>query len=219
MYDFTIHVHAEKEMDIIIRGEIIEIKETPKTISEELPKSDGVELLLLTVGTHHMFQDEQYTFTTKTYDQKQNPFNYWNNKGGEISDAKLTVDIIDVYGNTWYQISAKTNEWGWYDGKLLPNIFEPGEYSVVFTVEYQNSTAQVIKPLFVNEIERDANYRHFIPSEDLGEVSWNDGRGNNNGLMYDDVKLNKNNPLEKQILKVYSIYQKKTHSAILGSRY
>ena len=32
----------------------------------------------------------------------------------------------------------------------------------------------------------------------------------NKGLMYEDVKLKKNNPMEKQILKVYSIYQKKT---------
>ncbi len=32
----------------------------------------------------------------------------------------------------------------------------------------------------------------------------------NKGLMFEDVKVKKNNPLEKQILKVYSIYQKKT---------
>ena len=32
----------------------------------------------------------------------------------------------------------------------------------------------------------------------------------NKGLMYEDVKVKKNNPMEKQILKVYSIYQKKT---------
>ncbi len=32
----------------------------------------------------------------------------------------------------------------------------------------------------------------------------------NKGLMYDEVKVKKNNPLETQILKVYAIYQKKT---------
>ena len=32
----------------------------------------------------------------------------------------------------------------------------------------------------------------------------------NKGLMHEDVKVKKNNPLETQILKVYSIYQKKT---------
>ena len=32
----------------------------------------------------------------------------------------------------------------------------------------------------------------------------------NKGLMYEDVKIKKGNSLEKQILKVYSIYQKKT---------
>ena len=38
----------------------------------------------------------------------------------------------------------------------------------------------------------------------------------NKGLMHEDVKLKKNNPMEKQILKVYSIYQKNSRFKCYG---
>lgn len=187
LYSITVHIHSDQHTQIETEGEIIGImlKETPKDIILEEP----INLLFLIKDTHHRLQDQEYSFTTKIYDKKQNPTSEWNVKGGEISDAEIIVRVVDLQGNTLREIKGTTNELGWFEGKFPIDIptFPRGEYSVLYTAKFQNNIVENIKPLYVFEVKTDANYRHFTPTADIVGGFWNDNTGNQNGLMYDDL--------------------------------
>ncbi|MBS3922262.1 MAG: hypothetical protein KGZ37_03840 [Nitrosarchaeum sp.] len=187
MYKITVHIHSDQTIELQTDGEIIGI--IPKEINEELESPEPIELLFLIKDSHHRYQDQEYIFTTKLYDKKQNPLSRWDSKGGEISDVEIVVKIIDLNGNVLREIKGITNEYGWFDGKsvLGKSIFPRGEYMVSYTAKYQSNVEEYTKPLYVFEIDKNADYRHFIPTVDIVKGFWNDNTGNQNGLIYDDL--------------------------------
>jgi len=187
MYKITIHIHSDQTIELQTEGEIIGI--IPKEIKEELESAEPIELLFLIKDSHHRYQDQEYIFTTKLYDKKQNPLGNWNAKGGEISDGKIVVQIMDLNGNVLREIKGITNEYGWFDGKssLGKNMFPRGEYLVLYTAKYQSNMKEYAKPLYIFEIDKNADYRHFTPTADIVKGFWNDNKGNQNSMMYDDI--------------------------------
>lgn len=186
LYDITIHIHSDQTTEFQTEGEIKGIiqKETIKEIKTE----ESIDLLLLIKDTHHRFQDQEYVFTTKIYDKKQNPTGEWNAKGGEINGAEITVKAMDLQGNILQEINGTTNEFGWFEGKFpIGMTFPRGEYILSYMVKFQNNIAVDNRPLYVFEVKTDANYRHFTPTSDIVSGHWNDNRGNQNNLMYDDL--------------------------------
>ena len=186
LYDITVHVHSENPIEFQTTAEIIGI--IPKEITKEIHTEEPIELLFLIKDTHHRFQDQDYTFTTKLYDKKQNPTSEWGTKGGSISGVEIIVQAVDLEGNILREIKGNTNEFGWFEGKFPTGVtFPRGEYLVVYTAKYQNNIAEVQKPLYVFETKTDANYRHFTPTSDIDRGKWKDDFGNGNDLMYDDL--------------------------------
>jgi hypothetical protein len=187
LYDITVHIHSDQTTEFQTEGEIIGI--IPKKITKEIEIAEPIDLLFLIKDTHHRFQDQEYVFTTKIYDKKQNPLGEWNAKGGEISGAEITVEVVDLQGNILREIKGTTNELGWFEGKFPIGVvtFPRGEYLVLYTVKFQNNIAGDNKPLYVFEVKTDANYRHFTPTSDIVKGFWLDNKGNQNELMYDDL--------------------------------
>jgi len=187
LYEITVHIHSDQMMEFQTEGEIIGI--IPKQITEEIESKEPIELLFLTKESHHRYQDQEYIFTTKLYDKKLNPTSEWNTKGGEIKDAKVIVRIADLQGNTLREINGTTNEYGWFEGTfpLGKTVFPRGEYLVQYSAEYQNNIVREQKPLYIFEIDRNADYRHFTPTSDIDRGHWSDQEGNNDHLMYNEL--------------------------------
>jgi len=187
MYKITVHIHSDQTTELQTEGEIIGI--IPKEIKEEVEFVGPIELLFLIKDSHHRYQDQEYIFTTKLYDKKQNPLGNWNTKGGAISEGEVVVQITDKDGNTLREIKGITNEHGWFDGKfaLGKSVFPRGEYIVIYTAKYQNNIIEDTKPLYIFEIDRNADYRHFIPTSDIDRGQWSDQEGNNDHLMYNEL--------------------------------
>ena len=187
-YEITVKIHSDPEIEFQTEGEIMGI------VPKEIPTETGfggylpIDLLFLIKDSGHRFQDQEYVFTTKLYDKKQNPLGQWDAKGGEISGAEIIIQAVDLQGNILREIKGITNEFGWFDGKFpIGSTFQRGEYVVLYTAKFQDNAIGSAKPLYVFEAETDANFRHFTPTSDIGEVTWSDGKGNDNGLMYDDL--------------------------------
>jgi len=187
LYDITVHIHSEPHVEFQTTAEIIGI--TPKEISEDVQIEDPIELLFLIKDTHHRFQDQDYAFTTKLYDKKQNPTGEWDTKGGAIDNAEIIVKAMDLEGNILREIKGNTNEFGWFKGKFPTGVvdFPRGEYLVLYTAKYQNNIAGEQKPLYVFETKTDANYRHFTPTYDIDRGQWSDQEGNNDHLMFNEL--------------------------------
>ena len=187
LYDITVHVHSDPHIEFQTTAEIIGI--IPKEIPKEIQTEEPIDLLFLIKDTHHRFQDQDYAFTTKLYDKKQNPTSEWDVKGGAINDAEIIVQAVDLEGNILREIKGTTNEFGWFEGKFHTGriTFPRGEYLVLYTAKYLNNTAVDQRPLFVFEVKTDADYRHFIPTSDISRGQWNDNTGNQNQLMFDDL--------------------------------
>ena len=187
LYEITVHIHSDQTIEFQTKAEIIGI--TPKEITEKIESKEQTELLFLIKDSHHRYQDQEYIFTTKLYDKKLNPTNEWNTKGGEISGAEVTVQVVDLQGNTLREIKGTTNEHGWFEGKfpIGKTIFPRGEYLVLYSAEYQNNIIKVQKPLYVFEIDRNADYRHFTPTSDIDRGQWSDQEGNKDHLMYNEL--------------------------------
>ena len=186
LYDITVHIHSDQTTEFQTEGEIIGI--IPKKTIKETETEEQIDLLLLIKDTHHRFQDQEYVFTTKIYDKKQNPLGVWNEKGGEVSGAEITVEAVDLQGNILREIKGTTNEFGWFEGKCpIGGIFPRGEYLVLYMAKFQNDIAGENKPLYVFETKTDANYRHFTPTLDIDGGKWKDDFGNGNDVMYDDL--------------------------------
>lgn len=187
LYDITVHIHSEPHIEFLTTAEIIGI--IPKEITDEIQTEDPIELLFLIKDTHHRFQNQDYAFTTKLYDEKQNSKGEWDAKGGAISNAEITVQIVDLDGNILREIKGNTNEFGWFEGKFPTGVvmFPRGEYLVLYTAKYQNNIVGEQKPLYVFESKTDANYRHFTPTYDLDRGQWSDQEGNNDHLMYNEL--------------------------------
>ncbi|AFS80251.1 hypothetical protein NKOR_01725 [Candidatus Nitrosopumilus koreensis AR1] len=190
LYEVTVHAHSDQRYHLKNIGEVARIilKDTPEKIPIESKSEPKLpELLFLVKGSYRIFEDQQYVFATKLYDKKQNPTNEWNVNGGQISGANVSIKVFDRHGLPAYETNGETNKFGWFEGKLPKEIAPAGQYNVMYSVQYQNSTASEIKPLYILETKQDANFRHFTPTADIGGAGWNDGGGNNNSVMYDDV--------------------------------
>ena len=186
MYDITVHIHSDQTIEFHSKGKIRGITSDEDT--EQAVSNKTIDLLFMIKDSHHRYQDQEYIFTTKLYDKKLNPTEEWNVKGGEISGAKISVQAFDIQGNTIREINGTTNEYGWFEGKFpLGDSFPRGEYSVVYTVEYQDNISREQKPLYVFEIDRNADYRHFIPTSDIDRGQWSDRDGNNDHLLYNEL--------------------------------
>ncbi|HET9008627.1 MAG TPA: hypothetical protein VFN17_00700 [Nitrosarchaeum sp.] len=186
LYDITVHIHSDQTIEFQTEGKIVGL--VPKESIKEMETETPIDLLFLIKDTHHRFQDQEYVFTTKIYDRKQNSLGEWNAKGGEISGAEIAVKVMDLQGNTLREINGITNEFGWFEGKFPLGItFPRGEYLVTYMAKFQNNTIEENMPLYVFEVKTDANYRHFTPTSDIDRGHWLDNRGNQNNLMYDDL--------------------------------
>lgn len=187
LYDITLHIHSESPTEFQTTAEIIGI--IPKEIRTETQTEDPIELLFLIKDTHHRFQNQDYSFTTKLYDKKQNPRSEWDSKGGEISNAEIVVQAVDLKGNILREIKGNTSKFGWFEGKFPTGVvdFPRGEYLVLYTAKYHNNTAGDQKPLFVFETKTDANYRHFTPTYDIDRGQWSDQEGNGDHLMFNEL--------------------------------
>ena len=200
LYDVVVHIHSEQPVEFQSTGEIIGISPTDSTNEikkepiNEIKNEEPIDILFLIQDTHHRFQDQEYVFTTKLYDKKQNPLGEWNVKGGELSNAEITVEIVDLDGNSLRKIQGTTNEFGWFEGKFpIGTTFPRGEYLVLYTAKYQDNMADVQKPFYVFEVQSHASTRHFLPTSDISRGKWSDNTGNQNQLMFDD--LDEYNPL------------------------
>ncbi|EGG42556.1 Hypothetical protein Nlim_0737 [Candidatus Nitrosarchaeum limnium SFB1] len=190
LYDITVHIHSDQTVEFQTEGQIIGIspKENLQKIPPEIKSEKPLNILFLINDSHHRFQDEEYVFTTKVYDKNQNPLGEWNVKGGEIKDAYITVQAMDLDGNALREIHGNTNDAGWFEGKFpLGETFPRGEYLIRYTAKYQNVTVENNKSLYVFEFDRNSSTRHFTPTLDITKGHWNDNKGNQNGLMYDDL--------------------------------
>jgi len=199
LYDVTVHIHLDQTIEFQTEGEIIGIspKETPQKNPQKIIPEKSTNILFLIKDSHHRFQNEEYIFTTKVYDKNQNPLGEWNVKGGEIKDADITVQAVDLNGNTLREIHGSTNNAGWFEGKFsLGKTFPRGEYLVRYTAKYQNTTVEDSKPLYVFEFGKHSSTRHFTPTLDITKGHWNDNKGNQNGLMYDDLAEYPRNDLD-----------------------
>lgn len=188
LYEITIHIHSESPTEFQTTAEIIGI--IPKEIHTEIQTEDPIELLFLIKDTHHRFQNQDYSFTTKLYDKKQNPRNEWDAKGGEIRDAEIVVQAVNLEGNILREIKGNTSEFGWFEGKFPTGVidFPRGEYLVLYTAKYHNNTAGVQKPLFVFETPAaETNYSHFHPTYDIDRGQWSDQEGNGDHLMFNEL--------------------------------
>ncbi|MCV0401594.1 MAG: hypothetical protein K5777_06425 [Nitrosopumilus sp.] len=186
LYEITVHIHSESPIEFQTIVEIIGI--VPRENTQEIQPETPIDLLFLIKDTHHRFQNQDYVFTAKLYDKKQNPSGEWNSKGGVISGAEIIVQAIDLKGNLLREIKGNTNEFGWFEGKFPTGMMFPrGEYLVLYTAKYQNNIAGFQKPLYVFEVKTDANYRHFTPTSDIDRGKWKDDFGNGNDLMFDDL--------------------------------
>lgn len=191
LYEITAHIHSDQRHHLKNIGEITRtiLKDMPKKSPAE-PEPNLPELLFLVKSSYRIFEDQQYTFSTKLYDKKQNPTKEWNVKGGQISGANVSINVYELHEQLVHETNGKTNEFGWFEGKLPKEIAPAGQYYVTYSVQYQNSTASATRSLFILETKQDANFRHFTPTAHIGNISWNDGIGNNNGILYDDIDEN-----------------------------
>jgi len=199
LYNITVHIHSDQTIEFQIEGEVIGIdkKEIPQKTPQEIKTEKPINILLLIKDSHHRFQNEEYIFTTKVYDKDQNPLREWNVNGGEIKDSDITVQAVDLNGNTLREIHGRTNDVGWFEGKFsLGQTFPRGEYLVRYIVKYQNYTVEDSKPLYVFEFGKHSSTRHFTPTLDITRGHWNDNKGNQNGLMYDDLDEYPRNDLD-----------------------
>jgi len=190
LYDITIHIHSDNPTEFKTKGEVMGLnpKETPKDMPQEISTETSLDLLFLIKDSHHRFQDQEYVFTTKLYDKKQNPLGQWNVKGGEIIGAEIVVKAVNLEGNVLREIHGNTNEFGWFDGKFpIGTTFPRGEYLVIYTVKYENNIIEEQKPLYVFEVQSHSSTRHFLPTSDILTGHWNDNKGNQNGLIFDDL--------------------------------
>jgi len=185
MYDVTVHIHSDQPIEFHSKGKIRGIISED---TEQVASNKIIDLLFMIKDSHHRYQDQEYIFTTKLYDKKLNPTQEWNVKGGEISGAMISVQAFDMQGNAIREINGTTNEYGWFEGKFpLGKSFPKGEYSIVYTAEYQGNISREQRPLYVFEVDHSAEYRHFIPTADIDRGKWKDDFGNGNDLMFDDI--------------------------------
>jgi hypothetical protein len=93
----------------------------------------------ITVITKHfdrLYIQYPYSFTSKVYFLKENRYDDFDQKGGEVQGANVTVNIIDQNGEVIKSFNGTTDKFGYFsDSFLPPDDFAVGTYMVHVTAE------------------------------------------------------------------------------------
>lgn len=119
--------------------------QTPPLSNESQNKSISenkhLEPILLLAKSHEsVYVEYSYGFTAKVYYANTNPRYDFDQYGGEVSDANVTVHILNWNGKVMKSFNGMTNRFGYFsDTFLIPDDFIPGKYVVTITAEKDGS--------------------------------------------------------------------------------
>ena len=138
----------------------------PETVTT-IPKSLSDNMLLLGKYTSHTALKDVIQFDAKIFDKDLNSIGDYYANYGQIEGAIVKISISDAKGNVKWNLSAVTNQFGWF-GPLVQveNRFSDiGEYKVTINVLHDGNTQIWEFPMFIEQPGSQQRFVSFVTGQ------------------------------------------------------